>query len=98
MRSTRTAVILTLASTGLLVVVAEDVFRLWIGPDYAGSWLIYACLWGSFWAVFAQMPAYISCSAPATSAAPPRPCWPRPCWRSPSRSWRSAGLTRACSR
>jgi O-antigen/teichoic acid export membrane protein len=56
-RSTRTAVILTLASTGLLVVVAEDLFRLWIGPDYASSWVIYACLMGSFWAVFAQMPA-----------------------------------------
>jgi O-antigen/teichoic acid export membrane protein len=57
-RSTRNAVILTLASTGLLLVMAEDVFRLWIGPAFAGSWLIYACLWGSFWAVFAQMPAY----------------------------------------
>jgi O-antigen/teichoic acid export membrane protein len=57
-RSTRTALILTLASTGLLVVVAEDLFRLWIGPDYASSWLVYACLMGSFWAVYAQMPAY----------------------------------------
>jgi O-antigen/teichoic acid export membrane protein len=57
-RSTRHAVILTLASTGLLLVAAEDVFRLWIGPAYASSWLTYACLWGSFWAVFAQMPAY----------------------------------------
>jgi O-antigen/teichoic acid export membrane protein len=56
-RSTRTAVILALASTGLLVVVAEDLFRLWIGPGYAGSWVIYACLMGSFWAVYAQMPA-----------------------------------------
>ncbi len=56
-RSTRTAMILTLASTGLLVIVAEDVFRLWIGPAYAGSWLTYACLMGSFWAVYAQMPA-----------------------------------------
>jgi O-antigen/teichoic acid export membrane protein len=56
-RSTRTAVILTLASTGLLVVVAEDLFRLWIGPDYASVWLVYACLIGSFWAVYAQMPA-----------------------------------------
>jgi O-antigen/teichoic acid export membrane protein len=51
-------VILTLASTGLLLVAAEDVFRLWIGPAYASSWLTYACLWGSFWAVFAQMPSY----------------------------------------
>ena len=57
-RSTRIAVILTLASAGLLVVVAEDLFTLWIGPDYAGSWLVYACLMVSFWAVFAQMPAY----------------------------------------
>jgi O-antigen/teichoic acid export membrane protein len=56
-RSTRIAVILTLASTGLLVVVAEDLFRLWIGPDYASGWLVYACLMGSFWAVYAQMPA-----------------------------------------
>lgn len=57
-RSTRNAMILMLASTGLLLVAAEDVFRLWIGPAYASSWLTYACLWGSFWAVFAQMPAY----------------------------------------
>jgi O-antigen/teichoic acid export membrane protein len=57
-RSTRTALILTLASTGLLMVVAEDLFRLWIGPDYASSWLVYACLMGSFWAVYAQMPAH----------------------------------------
>lgn len=57
-RSTRTALILTLASTGLLVVAAEDLLRLWIGPDYAASWLVYACLMGSFWAVYAQMPAY----------------------------------------
>jgi O-antigen/teichoic acid export membrane protein len=56
-RSTRMAVILTLASTGLLVVVAEDLFRLWIGPDYADGWLVYACLIASFWAVYAQMPA-----------------------------------------
>jgi O-antigen/teichoic acid export membrane protein len=56
-RSTRLAVILTLASTGLLVVVAEDLFRLWIGPDYASGWLVYACLMASFWAVYAQMPA-----------------------------------------
>ena len=51
------AVILTLASTGLLVVAAEDLFRLWIGPDYASGWLVYACLMASFWAVYAQMPA-----------------------------------------
>ena len=56
-RSTRIAVILTLASTGLLVVAAEDLFRLWIGPDYASGWLVYACLMASFWAVYAQMPA-----------------------------------------
>jgi O-antigen/teichoic acid export membrane protein len=56
-RSTRIAVILTLASTGLLVVAAEDLLRLWIGPDYASGWLVYACLMGSFWAVYAQMPA-----------------------------------------
>jgi O-antigen/teichoic acid export membrane protein len=56
-RSTRIAMILTLASTGLLVVVAEDLFRLWIGPDYASGWLVYACLMASFWAVYAQMPA-----------------------------------------
>ena len=56
-RSTRLAVILALASTGLLVVAAEDLFRLWIGPDYASGWLVYACLMASFWAVYAQMPA-----------------------------------------
>jgi O-antigen/teichoic acid export membrane protein len=56
-RSTRMALILALASTGLLVVAAEDLFRLWIGPDYASSWLVYACLIASFWAVYAQMPA-----------------------------------------
>ncbi len=56
-RSTRSAMILVLATNGLLLVVAEDVFRLWIGPAYAGSWVIYACLMGSFWAVCAQMPA-----------------------------------------
>ena len=56
-RSTRRAVILTLASTGLLVVAAEDLFRLWIGPDYASAWLVYGCLMASFWAVYAQMPA-----------------------------------------
>ena len=56
-RSTRIAVILALASSGLLVVAAEDLFRLWIGPDYASAWLVYACLMASFWAVYAQMPA-----------------------------------------
>lgn len=57
-RSTRTAVILTLAGSGILIVVAADLFRLWIGPAYTSSWLVYACLMGSFWAVLAHLPGY----------------------------------------
>lgn len=57
-RSTRIAVILALATNGMLIVLAEDLFRLWIGPAYAESWVIYACLMASFWVVYAHMPAY----------------------------------------
>ena len=49
--------ILVLASNGMLIVLAEDLFRLWIGP-HAPSWAIYACLVASFWFVAAHLPAY----------------------------------------
>jgi O-antigen/teichoic acid export membrane protein len=58
LRGTRIALILVLASNGMLVVLAEDLFRLWIGPAYAPSWAIYACLVASFWFVAAHLPAY----------------------------------------
>jgi O-antigen/teichoic acid export membrane protein len=58
LRGTRIAVILVLASNGLLIVLAKDLFRLWIGPEYAASWAIYACLVASFWLVGAHLPSY----------------------------------------
>jgi O-antigen/teichoic acid export membrane protein len=58
LRGTRIALILFLASNGLLIVLASDLFRLWIGPEYAPSWGIYACLVASFWFVGAHLPAY----------------------------------------
>ena len=57
-RSTRVALILALAVNGMLVVLAEDLLRLWIGPAYAGSWIVYAFLMASFWAFYAQRPIY----------------------------------------
>jgi O-antigen/teichoic acid export membrane protein len=57
-RATRLGLILSLATNGLLVILAEDLLRLWIGPDFAGGWIIYAYLMSSFWAVYAQRPIY----------------------------------------
>ena len=57
-RATRLGLILSLATNGLLVIVAEDLLRLWIGPDFAAGWIIYAYLMSSFWAVYAQRPIY----------------------------------------
>jgi O-antigen/teichoic acid export membrane protein len=58
LRGTRLALILILASNGMLIVLAKDLFRLWIGQEYAPSWTIYACLVASFWFVGAHLPAY----------------------------------------
>jgi O-antigen/teichoic acid export membrane protein len=58
LRSTRVGLILTLATGGVLVVVAEDLLRLWLGSQYAASWVIYAYLWLSFWAIFASFPIH----------------------------------------
>jgi O-antigen/teichoic acid export membrane protein len=55
-RSTRIGLILMLATSGILVVVVEDLLRLWIGQAYAPSWLIYAYLMLSFWAIYANFP------------------------------------------
>jgi O-antigen/teichoic acid export membrane protein len=58
LRSTRAGLILTLATSGILVVLVEDLLRLWVGQTYASSWLIYAALMLSFWAVFASFPSH----------------------------------------
>ena len=57
-RATRLGLILTLMVNGLLVILAEDLLRLWIGADFADTWIIYAYLMSSFWAVYAQRPIY----------------------------------------
>lgn len=57
-RATRLGLILSLTVNGLLVIVVEDLLRLWIGADFAGTWIIYAYLMTSFWAVYAQRPIY----------------------------------------
>lgn len=57
-RATRIGLILTLAGNGLLIVLAEDLLRLWVGPELAPGWIIYAYLMSSFWAVYAQRPIY----------------------------------------
>lgn len=54
LRSTRIGLILTLAGNGTLVLMAEDLLRLWVGPAYAPGWIIYAYLFLSFWAVYAN--------------------------------------------
>ena len=58
LRSTRAGLILALATTGILVVVVEDLLRLWVGQQFAASWLIYAYLMLSFWAVYANSPIH----------------------------------------
>jgi O-antigen/teichoic acid export membrane protein len=58
LRSTRAGLILVLATSGILVVVAEDLLRLWVGQTYASGWLIYAALMLSFWAVYASFPSH----------------------------------------
>jgi O-antigen/teichoic acid export membrane protein len=55
LHSTRIGLVLTLAGNGILVLVVDDLLRLWIGPDFAPSWTIYACLMLSFWAVYAGL-------------------------------------------
>jgi len=53
-RSTRIGLILTLAGNGILLLMVEDLLRLWVGARYAPSWIIYAGLMLSFWAVYAN--------------------------------------------
>lgn len=57
-RATRLGLIMTLAGNGLLVIVVEDLIRLWVGAELAESWVIYAYLMASFWAVYAQRAIY----------------------------------------
>lgn len=58
-RGTRISLILTLACNGVLLLLAKDLLRLWVGPELAAGWIIYAYLMISFWAVYAQQPIYL---------------------------------------
>ena len=57
-KSTRFSLLMTIGINCVLIILYKDLITLWIGKDYAWTWIIYAVLMICFWAAIVQLPAY----------------------------------------